>query len=243
MPNPFMWCDLSSFDTAEARRFYATLFGWTFQDGQGPDGSPYFFARSGWQARAGIFEMPKKLQKLNLPSFWMSYIQVPSVDDAVETARGFDGAIIELAPTAFDDQSRIALIRDPSGAGFTVYQGPDLDARAGAHGGHIWNVHHSGDVAVVGDFYGALFRWSFCDRGQGVFEIRDASGAVIAHAEQLDDALRSGFQYWMPVFAVDDTEEAGRAAQQLGGSVSYRFDDGRVMLRDTQGASLLINAI
>ena len=243
MANPFVWTDLSSFDVAEARRFYGALFGWSYQDGEGADGAPYSFARSGWQARAGIFEMPEKLQALNLPSFWMSYIRVDSVEDAVDTARGFADAIIEVPPTAFDAQRRIALIRDPSGAGFTVYEGPDLGARAETHGGHSWNVHHSGNAAAIEAFYAALFDWRFADQGQGVFEIRDAEGAAIAHAEQVEDALRGGFQYWMPVFAVEDIDVAERVAQQAGGEVSHRFEDGRVMLRDGQGASLLIRAI
>ena len=107
----FAWTDLSTFDTGAARAFYAALFGWRFDEQDG-----YHYAQVGSRKSAGVFAMPRKFQEMGLPSFWMSYISVTDIDQVVERAKE-QGAIVEVQPTTFMDQGRIALIRDPAGAG------------------------------------------------------------------------------------------------------------------------------
>ncbi len=243
MSNPFVWTDLSTFDTVAARSFYEGLFGWRFSETTGTDGAPYFVASHWFTSVSALFEMPERLQALNLPSFWMSYIRVDDVSATVAKAKAVEGTIIEVPATDAGDGARIALIRDPSGAGFTVYEGPEIDARKPAAGRHMWNVHHSGDVAAIKPFYRDVFGWSIEAQGDGVYEIRDADGQVIAHAEEAADAVRGKFRYWMPIFGVRDVDASVARAEELGGSCIARLSEDRAIVADTQGAALLLQSV
>ncbi|MEM8878817.1 MAG: VOC family protein, partial [Pseudomonadota bacterium] len=125
----FVWCDLSTFDVAGTRDFYGRLFGWSYDRIPQPDGSPYDVASINDVPQAGVFEMPEKFQKIGLPSFWMSYIQVDDAAAIVDLARQLGGKV-EVGPIPYGEGALVALIRDPLGAGFTVYQGSDLSVRA-----------------------------------------------------------------------------------------------------------------
>lgn len=107
----FVWTDLSTFDVREATRFYSKVFGWKFWDQDG-----YQLARRRSTVLAGVYEMPEPFQSINMPSFWMSYVAVDDVAATVERARQHPQAIIEVESDDFGD-GRVALIRDPAGAG------------------------------------------------------------------------------------------------------------------------------
>ena len=59
-----------------------------------------------------------------MPSFWMSYIQVDSVEETVRIAEQYD-AKVEIKPQPAPGGGVFALIRDPAGAGFTCFEGED----------------------------------------------------------------------------------------------------------------------
>ena len=234
----FVWTDLSTFDLSAARRDYAALFGWGFE---GDDG--YDFAMSDTTPVAAVFPMPDRLAAINMPSFWMSYIHVPDVAAAVARARGHPDVIVEIAPTEFGEAARIALIRDPSGAGVTLYEGPDITPPPGP-GRVMARYHHLPDVMQIRDFYADLFGWQFVRQPAGpwgagwpVWQIRHAEGDVIAHAEEVPETVRGPFRYWMPCFvcAVSPDGLAG-----LGMQVQSDLGGGRKIIADQQGASLMI---
>ncbi|MEL7089406.1 MAG: VOC family protein, partial [Planctomycetota bacterium] len=73
----FVWCDLSAYRPAQAQAFYADVLGWEIE----PD--DYAMARADGAPVAALFDMPTKFRDMKMPSFWMSYIAVPSVADTV----------------------------------------------------------------------------------------------------------------------------------------------------------------
>lgn len=244
MKTNFVWCDLSTFDIEKTKDFYHQIFGWDFEKTSDQSSTEdYFIAYQGKTPVGAVFVMPEFLQKIHIPSFWMSYVEVPDIQKTVEKARTHEGVIIEIEPTAFDAQSQIALIRDPSGAGFTVYQGPSLDGKfPNGHGRMIWNVHHVNDVGLIQNFYEDVFGWSFkrdLDTSD-VYEIYNEGKELIAHVEVLDNSIKGEKQYWMPTFGVDDLKAGQKQIQKLGGEVLWDLEDGRVMVADPQGGSFLI---
>ena len=202
MKSNFIWCDLSTFDINTALEFYSSLFDWKFYTNKDESvEEAYNIAYQGKDAVSAIFVMPEYLQKINMPSFWMSYISVINIEEVVSDAEK-NGAIIEIKPTSFDEKSKIALIRDPSGAGFTVYEGKDLKGKSVAgHGRMVWNVLHVSDLGLVKDFYQNVFGFKFkpepeSDYRYGIYNPEDD---IIAHAEVLSDEIKGDKQYWMPV--------------------------------------------
>lgn len=243
MKNNFIWCDLSTFDIKRAQRFYSELFGWSYVSMSDRSmKSEYLVAHQKENAVSALFVMPEYLQKINMPSFWMSYVQVENIENTVENAKKHDGVIIEIEPTQFDEKSKIALIRDPSGAGFTVYEGPDLDGRyENGHGRMVWNVHHVSDVGRIKKFYEDVFGWVIKkQRGQEhVYDIATSDGSPVATIEEMDESVTGKFQYWMPIFEVGSQAEIQKKVKKLGGSILAEFKDGRTIYADDQGGSFM----
>lgn len=223
MPNgDFVWCDLSAYDVEGAKSFYGDLLGWRFSETAQPDGVPYHIAWTDEGECAALFDMPGTFRDMGLPSFWMSYIQVDDIDRTVTQARDLGGKV-EFGPQDFGDGAAIALIRDPLGAGFTLYQGEALPPRGGeAHPGQMaWNALHVSDAEAVAGFYASLFDWQIA-RGPwsaNSHDIRNARGELISAIIEQGEVERGGYQYWGVTFAVRDLEDADTRLAELGGRV------------------------
>lgn len=208
----FAWCDLSAYRPAVARQFYADLFGWRWS------GEGYDFALAGDTAVAGVFEMPDRFKDMGMPSFWMSYIAVANLAEIVATARA-EGGTLEMET---DDY---ALIRDPLGAGFTVHSGLGETAPAspvpGRRHGH---GYFCSDLGKVIRFYGTLFGWSFDATDRGYATIRTRTGAPIASALEVPNAVRGREQYWAVRFSVADLDDTEVTALAAGAKQVQRTD-------------------
>lgn len=231
----FVWCDLSARRLTEARDFYGRLFGWRYEQAVAPDGAEYITANT-THATAGLYAMPARFIEMGMPCFWMSYIEVTSVKAAITIASDH-GAKIELGPVEGPDDTQIALIRDPLGAGFTVVEGAGLSARPcqPLHGDMAWNELYVSNAEAVSPFYQALFGWTI-SRGDTASHSYDIAldGRVLSAIHQLPDNVRGKEQYWAVSFAVDDLA-AARSCVQSHGQLLYE-DDGAIVARDGDGA-------
>ena len=240
--NTFIWCDLSTFELAKASDFYHRVFQWSgrrLEASSREDDYTLFLANS--RESAGIYTMPEFFQNIGMPSFWMSYIRVESLAQSVKLAFEL-GAKCEIEPTPFDASSSFALIRDPSGAGFTLYEGPDLLGRdqEGSPGRMIWNELHIPSLSLVEEFYRNLFGWdivpdeAYSDR----HIIKAASGDAIASILELDEASKGPKNYWAVIFATADVNATLRDVLDAGGSLLMEPSAGFefTMATDDQGA-------
>jgi predicted enzyme related to lactoylglutathione lyase len=234
----FIWTDISTYDMTAGRADYAALFKWSF----GGDDA-YAFGRLDGQDVAGLFPMPPRLADMDMPSFWMSYVHVADVQAIVAKARRHEGVIIEVEPEAFGDDARIALVRDPSGAGFTLYEGPDITPTADGHGVVESRFHHLPDAAAIRDFYSDLFGWTFnevADQPWPTFDLLHPDGTTVARAEEVPATIRGKFSYWMPCFAVASQEDFKWLVLENGGEILSDLPDGRAIVADRQGAHFMI---
>lgn len=237
MHHRFIWADLSSYDVAAAERFYGGVFGWHFADS---DIGGYRLAMLGGALVAAVHPMPDKFARINMPPFWMPYIAVASAAKAA-TKAGECGGKVELLEHFGGGE--VALIRDPSGAGFSVYDGGDIASSAAA--GIDDNGLIAGyelfvpDAKVVGDFYKGVFGWHLLAKGGGRFAMTDKSGAdtidksgadnadnndnkydnCAAMVQESSDDSRGNKQYWAVHFAVDSLAKAKAKVQEHGGQV------------------------
>ncbi|NOD63691.1 MULTISPECIES: VOC family protein [unclassified Ruegeria] len=237
----FLWTDLSTYDMRTARTDYAEFFNWSFGKEEA-----YDFATIGGQEVAAIFPMPDRLAKMNMPSFWMSYIHVDNLDAKVEQARTHEGVIIEVEPQPFSEAARIALVRDPSGAGFTMYEGPDIQTGAPGAGKVIGRFHHVPDIALIAPFYADLFGWRFEKSSASPwprYDIRHPDGTVVAWAEEVPEAIRGKFRYWMPCFGVKSVGDTLRQIEARSGQHHNDLPEGRVLVSDRQGAHFMIQTV
>lgn len=117
----FCWIELHASDQNAAKKFYCTLFDWQAHDEpMGPEGVYTMFRLDGRDAGAGCSLRPEERSQ-GVPPHWMLYIAVDNADAAVTKAQQLGGKII--AP-AFDvmEAGRMAVIQDPTGAMFCIWQ-------------------------------------------------------------------------------------------------------------------------
>jgi uncharacterized protein len=151
-----VWVDRSSGDAAGSRDFYSKLFGWKVEVNPDPQYGGYAMATIGGKDVAGIG--PKQMAEA--PSAWTVYIGTSDAADTVKKAEAAGGKVI--APLmVVGDQGSMAIIQDPSGAMFGVWQsknmtGSQVMGEANTYG---WAELNSRGVDKAKPFYTKLFGW------------------------------------------------------------------------------------
>ncbi|MFJ3334447.1 VOC family protein [Streptomyces sp. NPDC086766] len=114
-PGSLGWVELVTRNAERARSFYTTVFGWSV------NASEWY---TQWGLHGGEFGGVRALGDripADVPPHWLPYFAVEDVDATTEIAQR-EGAKALLEPTAEEDGPRIALLRDPQGAAFGIYQ-------------------------------------------------------------------------------------------------------------------------
>lgn len=114
------WNEIQTREPEKTANFYSTLFDWE-TDQIEEDGQTVYVTiknQSGWM-NGGI--MPMTGQHGDAPSYWLPYFTVASCDEAAETAKRLGGAL--LAGPMEPGAGRIAVLSDPQGAAFAVFEG------------------------------------------------------------------------------------------------------------------------
>jgi predicted enzyme related to lactoylglutathione lyase len=218
----FVWVELGTTDQAAAKNFYSALFGWNANDmPMGPDEYYTIFRLDGRDAAAGYTLNAERSG--GAPPHWMLYISTSSADDSAARAAQAGGTV--LAPP-FDvfDAGRMAVVQDPTGATFSLWQ-PKANQGigiAGVDGTLCWADLMTGDTARAKQFYEDLFGWAITP-GE-----KDPSGYLhIKNGETFIGGLPpAGLQpgvppHWLLYFLVSDADAAAAKAQSLGARVYY----------------------
>ena len=177
-----------------------------------------------------------------MPSFWMSYIEVYNVAKAAEIASA-NGGKVELGPEPFEGGGEFALIRDPLGAGFTVYSGNSMNGVTSGRGARIGHGLFVSDASAVRDFYTALFTWEFGESHGGVQDII-LDGKTISRLHEIPDpAIRGKEQFWGIYFCHPNLDQASTEIPLSNGEVIATVDlpEGRALLaRDPDGGAFFL---
>ena len=135
----FCWIELATTDQTAAKKFYGAIFGWTPNDmPMGPNEFYTIFRLDGRDAAAGYTLRADQVAQ-HVPPHWMLYIQVDNVDASAAKVPQLGGKII-VAPFDVMDAGRMAVIQDPTGAYFCLWQ-PNRNTGIGiasVHGTLCW---------------------------------------------------------------------------------------------------------
>ena len=118
-PGCMTWNELQTRDPQTTAAFYAELFGWRMEPQEDDGNLAYVVIKNAGRTNGGI--MPMTEQNGDIPSFWLAYFTVPSCDEAVEKAQELGGTV--LAGPMEPGAGRIAVLTDPQGAAFAVFEG------------------------------------------------------------------------------------------------------------------------
>jgi predicted enzyme related to lactoylglutathione lyase len=114
------WNELQTRDPEAAGEFYSGLFGWGIEPIE-QDGTLVYTTIENAGSQNGGF-MPMSEQQGEAPSFWIPYFTVASCDETVEKARVLGGTL--FAGPLDLPAGRIAVVGDPQGAAFAIFEGP-----------------------------------------------------------------------------------------------------------------------
>ncbi len=234
--------DLSTIDTAAAQQFYGSLFGWSGDVFPDPEAGGYGMFKLEGKETAGFG--PR--QDPNQPPAWTMYVLVDDAQATTQRAKDAGGMAF-LEPREVFEEGIMAILADPSGAVFGIWQPKKHGGIEVAHlpNTYAWSELHSRDVAAATAFFRAVFAWdpqesmgSPEDQAYTEFHVdgRSIAGGMAMTAEPAGTP-----SYWLVYFAVDDPDAAAAKATQLGASTLMPpsdFPGGRfAILQDPQGAA------
>ena len=120
VPGTLCWSDLNTRDQGRARKFYSDLFGWKVTDDTDDDPpSGYVHIQNGEEFIGGI--LPSAYVNPQVPPHWMPYFLVANCDASAAKAKEL-GAKIYMEPKTLGEAGRFAVLADPQGAGFAIFQ-------------------------------------------------------------------------------------------------------------------------
>ncbi len=230
--NKFIWTDLSTYSLKESVEFYSALLGWTFTNDRG-----YYVGGDNGNYTVGIYETPEFFQKINMPHFWMNYVSVESLKETTKRAVEL-AAKIELNDVSFYG-GQIALIRDPMGAGFTVYEGKALLENSNEESclGISRKLHTSNAKVNIG-FYENLFNWQITLQGDAQYTIKDINDDPIGSLLEVHNDIKGKYEYWVTQFKVKNLDEVIKRLVSLGGKEIIN-EGSRIMVTDKFGEAFL----
>jgi len=251
------WVDTFQPDPKAAVRFYGPLLGWTFDAPAAmPSGlaGEYLAARSGGRLVAGIGQAPA-----GFPSaVWTTYVAVEDVEETATLVGAAGGGRI-VGPTAHGSDGRMAVLTDPLGVAFGIWQ---AGARQGAEranepGSWTMSTLHTPAPEVSATFYGETFGWrlkSVPDAPIAFWRLDGHLGgepgqpmprdvvAVLAPIGANDPTP----PHWSVAVLVVDADATARTAAELGGTVLLAPTDTpgfrSAVIADPQGAVVAVTA-
>lgn len=119
-PGALTWTELATNDTAGAKKFYTSLFGWKEKTSDGA-GMTYTEFSVGDTPQAGMMAMTEQMTAMHVPPNWLPYFQVADCDATANKAKEL-GASLVVPPTDIPNTGRFSVIRDPQGAVFAIYK-------------------------------------------------------------------------------------------------------------------------
>jgi len=266
IPGVPCWVDTSQPDPEAALAFYRALFGWEFENVM-PEGSggTYFMGRIRDGDVAAVGSIPEGAPPM---SMWNTYIWVDSADETASKVRDAGGGVA-MGPVDVSDSGRMAVLTDPEGAAFCVWQaGTHKGAKVvNEHGSLNFNGLATRDPERAKAFYASVFGWTTLELGAGSMwtlpgygdhleeaspDLRKQMGTmgapegfidVVAALNPISDDDPGSLARWTVTFAVDDADATASKASELGGKIVAGPLDApwtrTVVIQDPQGASFI----
>jgi predicted enzyme related to lactoylglutathione lyase len=243
IPGVPCWVDTSEPDPEAALPFYRDLFGWEFEDVM-PEGSEgrYFIGRLRGGDVAAVGSVPEGAPPM---AMWNTYIWVRSAEETATKARQAGGGVV-TEPFDVMDAGRMAVLSDPEGAVFSVWQ---PKAHKGAkvvneHGALNFNGLATRNPEGAKAFYGAVFGWKTLplpgdvtmwtlpgygdhleERTPGLrAQMAEMGGPegfidVVAALNPITEDDSNTPAQWTVTFGATNADATAKKAQQLGGEI------------------------
>jgi predicted enzyme related to lactoylglutathione lyase len=216
-PGRFVWFEYVSSDASKAQHLFGELFGWSAKRVPMPDGEYVMIAAADGQTIGGYGAAPAGAPA---GASWLPYLRVPNAADATARTETLGGAVVK-PPFKVGDFATMAIVRDPHGASFALWQPVKVEEPPAPAAGHfVWNELASKDPTASVTFYRELagFTAQAMDMGEmGTYHVLESDGQSRAGimAQQMPDAPHA----WLPYVQVASADETAERAARLGTTI------------------------
>ncbi|MEO6323119.1 MAG: VOC family protein [Thermoanaerobaculia bacterium] len=241
-PGSFCWPELQTTSSVGAKSFYTTLFGWAANDDEVSPGKYYTMLTLKGLAVGALYELGAESASQGTTSHWGSYISVADIDASAARAEEL-GAEILAPPFDVMDVGRMAVVKDPVGAVFSLWQ-PKVHIGAhvmGEPNSLCWTELSTRDIPAAKTFYTGLFGWTTKDSPEYI-EVMNQGRPIAGMMAPPQEGIPP---HWLVYFAVSDCDASVTKASGLGAITVVPAMDipnvGRFsVLKDPQGAVFAI---
>lgn len=207
----FVWFELATKDTARAQGFLGELFGWTSKTVPMPDGDYTMIAAPDGKTIGGYRD--------GEGGRWLPYLLVPSAAAAAERAKQLGGSV-QQAPFDVGDFAKMAVLADPGGATFAVWQPAKLEPEAPPAVGHFaWNELATREPAAAAKFYVELagFTTRTMAMPDGDYHLLESAGSSRAGIMAAQSPQQPAA--WTPYILVASADATADKARRLGATL------------------------
>ncbi|MFF3755020.1 VOC family protein [Streptomyces sp. NPDC002018] len=223
------WIELDVSDMARATAFYGALFGWEFEAGAATAGR-YTLCLLRGRPVAGLRPVaarePAAAKEAAVPGHWRVYIATDDCDNTAKRVLAAGGTLVE-SPHDIGNQGRGALVVDPVGAEFGLWQGRE---RLGCEivnepGSLVRNDLTTPDPGPARAFYPAVFDYTL----DGNDDLPDADFTFLRRPDGHEIGGIMGVpqgqpSVWGTLFEVADTDATVARAVEAGGTAGAPSD-------------------
>jgi uncharacterized protein len=239
-PGTFSYVELATSDSAGAKDFYRGLFGWATEDVPISEGMTYTMLKLGGKTVGALYQS----EQAPHPA-WLSYVTVEDVDAAASRAKELSANVI-TEPFDVMEAGRMAVLQDPSGAVFAIWQAKEAIGAevVNVPGSLTMNQLNTTDTGAAERFYTELFGWRAEQVAAGeqafwsLYNGDRLNGAMMALPDQ--QAKAGVPSHWLVYFTSSDLDASVARIGELGGEVvvpPMPIPAGRFAIaRDPQGA-------
>jgi uncharacterized protein len=235
----FVWFEYLTPDAKKAQGFYGELFGWGTQPVPMPQGN-YEMIAVGGKTIGGYLATPP-----GAPSHghWLSHLLVTDATATANKVKSLGGSI-KKETMKVGDFGHMAIVADPKGAVFALWQPAKVEESPKVETGHFcWNELFSADPDASVAFYKAIggFEAKAMPMPEGVYNVLESGGEPRAG---IGAQMMPGQPHaWMPYVSVASADASADKAKKLGASILVPPTDipnvGRfAIFTDPQGGTL-----
>lgn len=238
-PGTPCWAQLGTNDLEAAKRFYSELFGWSAETDPRPEVGGYTMFLLGGSPAAAVAPLMNPQQ----PVAWNVSFATPDVDEAAAVAQKA-GARLWMGPMDVLDIGRWALLSDPSGAAYSLWQAGSFSGFGVMDEPNAFGWLDGGTRDVQGSlkFYKDSLGWEAMPPDE--YPMVAVGGKMFGGLMKMDDAIFPPEvpAHWNPYFVSSDVDATAAKVRELGGAVLHGPEDVQMengpriaVLQDPQG--------
>jgi predicted enzyme related to lactoylglutathione lyase len=215
----FVWFEYSSQDASKAQAFFGELFGWKTRTQAAPAGAPpeqsYTMIALGDQTIGGYWPAPPPGAPQHAQ--WISHLQVEDATASAARVKELGGEVV-MPPMVVGDSGTFAVVKDPTGAVFSLWQPEKHLGQAdylGKDGSFCWDELTTDDPDRALAFYKGLggFTVESMDMGDMTYHVLNSDGA--GRAGVMKAPMAGVPNAWTPYVKVDDVDRVAERARKM----------------------------